>query len=523
MSFRSAGLAALAFLAVFAVEPAAPAPLDTEGRVFVDSDGRQVLLNAINIGFTHRTEPGENGRNWAWEHGGPEDFSRIKCWGFNAVRLVLFWACVEPAPGQYDAAFLDAVEERLDWAANRDLFVVLDMHQDLWGAGVPGGRGAPAWALLAPDAAHVAEGPVWSAAYFQSPRVQKAFDAFWENRPGPDGAGIQDRFAQAWRHVAARFQGHPALIGYDLYNEPFAGSPVVQAMKRMTAALAPELHEQGVDLAGLEPAEAAKAAFEVARSDPGRYRKWLAAGKRVLGALDRRRIAPMYQRVAQSIREVDNESILFFAPALTSNLGVTPSLPPITRANGEMDPRQAFAPHLYEDDVARMRIAAENLLGYAAELGVPVFAAEWGNLGNEDKIFSQDPVPAAEALLAMLDEHLAGRAYWYYQRGLPNEQFFDKVLARPCPLAIAGRIQEYRFTPEKGELVCIWEPLANPKPQSCLYLPQSRFSHEYRLHMAPPITGVHTRSPVPQLPNWYLMVPSAGAEGVQKLRVMGTR
>ena len=42
-----------------------------------------------------------------------------------------------------------------------------------------------------------------------------AWDAFWSNEPGPDGVELQDHFARAWQHVAARFRNMPGVIGYD--------------------------------------------------------------------------------------------------------------------------------------------------------------------------------------------------------------------------------------------------------------------------------------------------------------------
>ena len=35
---------------------------------------------------------------------------------------------------------------------------------------------------------------------------------------------MQDRYAAAWRHVAARFRGNPNVLGYELLNEPWPGT-----------------------------------------------------------------------------------------------------------------------------------------------------------------------------------------------------------------------------------------------------------------------------------------------------------
>ena len=56
--------------------------------------------------------------------------------------------------------------------------------------------------------------------------VPKAAPAILRIRflPAPDGVGLQDHYAAAWRHVAQRLGGEMGLLGYDLFNEPFPGT-----------------------------------------------------------------------------------------------------------------------------------------------------------------------------------------------------------------------------------------------------------------------------------------------------------
>ena len=62
------------------------------------------------------------------------------------------------------------------------------------------------------------------------PALQRAFDHFWNNDPGPGGVGLQDRYAAAWRHVAAYFRHTPWVLGYDLLNEPWPGTTWAQCV-----------------------------------------------------------------------------------------------------------------------------------------------------------------------------------------------------------------------------------------------------------------------------------------------------
>jgi endoglycosylceramidase len=60
--------------------------------------------------------------------------------------------------------------------------------------------------------------------YLAMPALQRAYDHFWQDSPGPGGPGLQDRYAAAWRHVATFFKGNPYVMGDDLFNEPWPGS-----------------------------------------------------------------------------------------------------------------------------------------------------------------------------------------------------------------------------------------------------------------------------------------------------------
>src|SRR6202008_2283181 len=75
----------------------------------------------------------------------PADYQRMRdAWGMNSLRFVMTWAAVEPQPGAYNDAYLDGVVERMRWAHDAGIHVVLDMHQDIYGEGF-GFDGAPRW------------------------------------------------------------------------------------------------------------------------------------------------------------------------------------------------------------------------------------------------------------------------------------------------------------------------------------------------------------------------------------------
>src|SRR5690625_7193003 len=99
----------------------------------------------------------------------PELFRVFRDEGINVLRLGIIWDGLEPEPGQYNEAYLKEIDKRIEWAAKNNLYVFLDMHQDLFS--VKYGDGAPEWATLDEDLPHVT-GDVWSDAYLMSPAVQ---------------------------------------------------------------------------------------------------------------------------------------------------------------------------------------------------------------------------------------------------------------------------------------------------------------------------------------------------------------
>ena len=129
------------------------------------------------------------------------------------------------------------------------IFTLLDMHQDGFGPLVHG-NGFPEWATLT-DGLPNPNDP-FPTYYLTNPAMQRAFDNFWTNAPGPDGVPLQTHYAEAWRSVATAVAGEEYVLGYDLMNEPwpgadyaacFTGCPDVEAARlapfatRMTDAI----------------------------------------------------------------------------------------------------------------------------------------------------------------------------------------------------------------------------------------------------------------------------------------------
>ena len=153
---------------------------------------------------------------------GRDDARFLARQGFTTVRLGLIWKAVEPQPGVYDDDYLARITRTVRLLARQGIWTLLDFHQDLFNERFEG-EGAPDWAVQ-DDGLPAQPQLGFPANYFAMTALNRAFDHFWANDPGPGGVGLQDRYAAAWAHVATYVEASPKLLGLDLFNEPWPGS-----------------------------------------------------------------------------------------------------------------------------------------------------------------------------------------------------------------------------------------------------------------------------------------------------------
>jgi endoglycosylceramidase len=185
-------------------------------RWILDPQGRAMILQGINMVYKRAPyAPDQIGF-------GRDDAKFLAANGFRTVRLGLIWKAVEPRPGRYDDRYLARIARTARILASEGIWTMLDFHQDLYHERFQG-EGAPDWAVQ--DGGLPAEPQLgFPFNYFAMPALNLAFDNFWRNAPGPGGVGLQDRYAAAWAHTAKYFKDVPAILGVDLFNEPWPGS-----------------------------------------------------------------------------------------------------------------------------------------------------------------------------------------------------------------------------------------------------------------------------------------------------------
>ncbi|MRH86261.1 cellulase family glycosylhydrolase [Nocardia sp. SYP-A9097] len=421
------------------VEHPLHATMGHDARI-VDDTGRTVLLRGVNVnglGQYYQEWPDLPATTTLTE----DDFERIAALGSSVVRLIISWSALEPVRGVIDHGYLDRIAQAVEWARAHDIYVQLDMHQDAWGTAVntPDGAycppfsqpgvgwdGAPAWAtaLVGSSATcRVSEREL-------SVAVQSSFQNFYL-----DVNGVQTELVNTWAAVAARFAHDPAVVGYDLLNEP----------------------------------------------NPGL----------LVGFDDYVLLGNFYRRAMAAIRSAEQAAggfrhIMFFEPSvITGGLAFPGPLPIFTSASGSAsgsgtgsglgsatgsasgsasgssgDENLVYAPHQYNESISplpgSLASGFADTASAAAGYGTTFFNGEWG-------FWDSDPAVIADKTrryAALEDKYLVGGTYWQWRQacgdphniqtrghrptctapdtGLDHDPATAAVIARSYPRAAPG-------------------------------------------------------------------------------------
>ncbi|MBX6768157.1 MAG: cellulase family glycosylhydrolase, partial [Actinomadura rubrobrunea] len=208
--------------------------------VFRDGAGREVTLRGFNVsGSTKLYENGllpfRSAADAATSAQAMRDLT-----GANAVRFLISWEGVQPAPDRVDHAYLDRAIEQIRAFTDRGIRVLLDYHQDLYSAHLfhrdswYTGDGAPKWVVDAGNYPREFCGicPLWGQNMMTNAAVRQAARDFWTDRVLATSAGpigVQDAFLEQasamMTYLKRRLPAHAfdAIVGIDPFNEPFDG------------------------------------------------------------------------------------------------------------------------------------------------------------------------------------------------------------------------------------------------------------------------------------------------------------
>jgi len=417
--------------------------LKLAGTKFVNESGRQVILHGVNVL--------DRGR----EHGHiyPElesAFPFFRESGFNLIRFGIFWDAAEPEPGRVDMDYLARVKRLVDLAGEHGIYVMIDMHQDLFAQKYI--DGAPDWACLDEELHHPENCQLWYQAYLESDAIIRAADNFWANKPAADGVGLLDHYAAMWEQIAGALDGCSNIIGFEPMNEPFMGSLARESFGADTGAMMQKY--PGFDMTRpdtIPPQQAAEFMGLVA--------------ERFLD-FDRTTLMDFYKRMQKAIRRQSQKPII-----TGGNIYCSTDIP--TGIERLDDGLQIYAPHGYDSVVDSDRyesFSRENVERlYAGKrqsqerLGLPTIAAEWGAFPSRD--FTNDLI---RHMNGIIEKYLWGSAYCEYHPGMERDENLS-ALRRAYPMETAGELLSYHYDWQSPALTVTYE--AEENGESVLYLP----------------------------------------------------
>ncbi len=424
--------------------------ISVKGQSFIDDKGRERIFNGVNFVDKHCL-PDEDGVIRYQTALNEETVKAIAAKGMNIVRLGTTWAAIEPEQGVYNTAVLDGLKETLRLCEKYGVYAFLDWHQDLYSYYCCHGDGAPKWAC-AGDTDNVRDPIIiWATGYFLNRSVQRSFDAFWENRP-VNGKGLRDCFCDMLTYTADYLKGCPAVMGYDVLNEPFPGTPGGKIFRTLvkngaaTLLFHPRVNRKKMlkDLRNKEIMEALSVA-----DDPKVYHSVIDGANKLLYQFDTERYYPFLQAAAAAIRKADPLGVIFAENCYYSNTGIPCSYPRLTYPDGRREDNVCFAPHGYDltVDTPLTNEASPHRVDHIfnehertqARMDVPVLVGEWGGM-----VPGGEQYPALEHLIDKFDRNRWSQTYWHWFDGMEHSKIMD-ILSRPYPQAVAGAIKSYGY------------------------------------------------------------------------------
>jgi endoglycosylceramidase len=370
--------------------PLADWRLETDGTLLRDALGRVVLLHGVNAGGRSKFAPNvpfDYGSDYAGSLARYMD--RAAAWGITVMRVPFTWEAVEPEPGADDAAFLARYDALLDAAWARGIRTIVDFHQDVYADNYCG-DGFPSWTLPDPKPAARHDCPAWFQGY-GSPEVRAAFDRFWAA-----GSPIRAAFDAMWDRMVTRHRDRPGVIGFEIMNEPSAGTADEEQFEKTT-------------------------------------------------------LTTFTSEVAARMHALAPRALVFFDPGGLTSANSTTHL---GRPSGD---RLVFAPHYYQavsltplgegnpDQVAE---AVTKLASYGKSWRLPVLLGEFGTSHN-----AENAAEYTSAHSAALEAELMSGTQWEYSVAVEpwNAEVFSvaaadgsefpvtAALARPHARSVAGR------------------------------------------------------------------------------------
>ncbi|KAJ3406686.1 hypothetical protein HDU80_010704 [Chytriomyces hyalinus] len=354
------------------------------GALFVDEVGRSRIFHGTNVVFK------------AWPYVPDIRPDALPKFSFNdidvailrnhsttAIRLGVMWAGVEPERGVFNQTYLDIMKSIVSMCSDAGIYVLLDFHQDIFSERFCG-EGVPLWAANPRSGRFAFPFPLdkaypvdergipsqedchrhdW-ATYQATPPVSEAYQRLYDNYDG-----YRDAFVEYWKLVAKEMLPFKNVLGYDLINEPWNGNI-------------------GKDPSLSSPIVA-----------------------------NRKNLQPFYDVIAEGIRTVDPNAIIFFESVTTIQKTVG-----FQRVPGGSDfaSKSVLSYHYYS--TVQKQYNLRDTIGFrvnqAAELQCGSMLTEF-EMGNGDGADHGSNVPAVINTARDADSYFMSYTGWEYTNYVP--------------------------------------------------------------------------------------------------------
>jgi len=296
--------------------------------------------------------------------------------------------------------------------------------------------------------------------YDVRPFGNEQWEAIWSNT-----GGAQDALLAAWRTIWIRYKDDPSVFGYDLLNEPFRG-------------LQPDYNR-----------------------------------------CCREQLLPTLRRLADAMHAVSPEKWALYQPLLRNREDRRPGINPYVPIREPFGrPRAIYAPHLYQPDPTRMAETLEAYMREAALSRTPLLIGEWGPatpLSADRNLRLQARFRRIyQTTASALDQRgIGGFKAWFCGSRAPlrgkrpepityaifsdtspvghvERRYITDVLARPRPLAVAGRLIRYGYDFDTRTLQVRLEPDERLGPTEIFVSADRFYPDGFRLEVGPALVLV---------------------------------
>ncbi|CAF3794333.1 unnamed protein product [Adineta steineri] len=366
-----------------------PIQIDPLTQHFIDEYGRVRIFHGVNVVYKLPPflpnltdfDPQNSLTN--------DDLNNLHQWGFNVIRFYTSWMGVNPtSETEINQQYLSQLLKAVQMMEDKGIYALLDVHQDVFSRYFCG-EGVPDWvakkldddvfkSFPMPVATNITREPdtgyptleaCLARPFFQYYITQAVMDGFhmlYTNKHG-----VLDSFASFWRTIASTFANRSSVLGYELLNEP-PFTKLVDAVK--------------------------------------------------LGEVDRVYLTPMYKKLHDVIRQVDDKRIIFYEPCVADLLQTG-----LQQGPGGVDynNRQVFSYHVYCVDVTKQGDPKSDLVcdvddallislryeeAKKKKFG-GMMLTEFGAISN-----STEGIKEITRITNIADEYLQSWSYWQFKK-----------------------------------------------------------------------------------------------------------